>query len=210
MTRFEMAYEQFLQEHSGVISSKEEHGHAEHLFLQKVWFPAVGHFHNLYPEYKVHDFLEGRRFLDFAYLVGDVKICIEVDGYASHWRDINKSRFSDHLMRQNHLVLDGWKILRFSYDDVNEKPKRCQQIVQQALGLWSGGHRKQSECLTFEEHSILRYMDASSEPVAPKQIAEYLRKSSKTVRKMLSRLVDQGVIEPGSGELRIRSYRRKQ
>lgn len=43
------------------------HGFSEKMFLEKVWWPAVGHFRQLHPEYEVSDFRDGARYLDFAY-----------------------------------------------------------------------------------------------------------------------------------------------
>ena len=42
---------------------------------------------------------------------------------------IDRGRFGDNLMRQNQLVLDGWKIIRFSYDDLTQRKRRCQQMI---------------------------------------------------------------------------------
>ncbi|MFD2610848.1 hypothetical protein [Paenibacillus gansuensis] len=44
-----------------------EHGHAEVMFLDKVWWPAVGSFDHLLAEWEVED-SRGSRFLDFAYI----------------------------------------------------------------------------------------------------------------------------------------------
>ncbi|WP_258881404.1 hypothetical protein [Paenibacillus sp. sptzw28] len=52
---------------------------------------------------------------------------------------LGRWQFADQLMRQNHLVIDGWLVLRFAYDDLAEKPRRCQQVLQQLLGKWHGG-----------------------------------------------------------------------
>ncbi|WP_308861957.1 hypothetical protein [Paenibacillus radicis (ex Xue et al. 2023)] len=40
---------------------QEGHGHAERSFLEHVWWPAIGNFDYLHPEYEVHDFKDGTR-----------------------------------------------------------------------------------------------------------------------------------------------------
>ncbi|WP_337098628.1 hypothetical protein [Paenibacillus sp. YIM B09110] len=95
-----------------------EHGYAEKLFLEKVWFPVFHHFDSLNPEYEVEDY---------------------IDGYKQHASHATRAQFADSLMRQNHLVLDGWRILRFSFDHINDKPRMCQQVIQQFLGNYFGG-----------------------------------------------------------------------
>jgi hypothetical protein len=109
-------------------------GHAEKHFLEMVWYPAFKEFEGLYPEYEVSDFRDGIRFLDFAYVKAGLQLVIEIDGFRTHSAEMTRWQFSDSLMRQNHLILDGWKVLRFSYDDIKEKPRMCQQLLQQFMG----------------------------------------------------------------------------
>ncbi|GLX67696.1 endonuclease domain-containing protein [Paenibacillus glycanilyticus] len=104
----------------------EGHAHAEVLFLQNVWYPAFRSFELLHPEYEVSDFKDGTRYIDFAYMRYPLKLAIEIDGYGSH---SSKSQFSDDRIRQNHLMIDGWRVLRFSYDDVKDRPRMCEQMV---------------------------------------------------------------------------------
>ncbi|WP_342773073.1 DUF559 domain-containing protein [Paenibacillus flagellatus] len=132
---FEQAYQQWLLMHRKVRSGErkrrldEGHGHAEKRFAETVWWPAFETFDHFHPKYEISDFKDGTRFLDFAYLRGTVRICVEIDGYGSHQRDIDRRKFSDERTRQNHLVIDGWKVIRFSYDDVRKRRdtvnKRC-------------------------------------------------------------------------------------
>ncbi|WP_127580266.1 DUF559 domain-containing protein [Paenibacillus koleovorans] len=120
---------------------KKGHAHAERLFVEKVWWPAFGTFAFLHPEYEVYDFKDGRRFIDFAWICGSVSLAIEVDGYTTHVKELDRQSFEDHLRRQNDLVNDGWCILRFSYDEVKDRPRSCQQQVQHFMGRWTGAGR---------------------------------------------------------------------
>ena len=82
--------------------------------------------------------------MDFAYIRPAIQICFEIDGYGPHLKNISRWQFSDNLERQNQLVIDGWTVIRFSYDQVKEKPRRCQQIVQQVIGRWLGDELDQT------------------------------------------------------------------
>ncbi|WP_378126715.1 hypothetical protein [Cohnella boryungensis] len=104
------------------------------LFLAQVWWPSFGHFSGLVAECEVKDFKDGSRYLPYAYLTEGYKICFELEDYGNHWRDFNRYQFADHLMRQNHLVKDGWIVMRFSYDDLQESSRRCQQVLNQLFG----------------------------------------------------------------------------
>ena len=89
----------------------------------------MANFYILYPEFEVKDFRDGTRYIDFAYIRQGLKLAIEIDGYTTHASQISRTQFSDGLIRQNDLMIDGWKILRFSYDDVKDRPRMCEQII---------------------------------------------------------------------------------
>ncbi|MFC5407431.1 hypothetical protein [Cohnella soli] len=81
---FNATYEQWLSMHRNLRYGErlrrleEGHGYLEKLILENVWWPAVGHFDHLHPEYEVFDFRDGTRFLDFAWLPGPIRLNIEV------------------------------------------------------------------------------------------------------------------------------------
>lgn len=82
-------------------------GHGTVEFLRSVWYPAVGNFNYLYPEWEVRDFNNGYRYLDLAYMPGGAKGGIEIQGYGPHARDLDVRRFKDLCMRHSMLALDG-------------------------------------------------------------------------------------------------------
>jgi hypothetical protein len=209
---FEEEYQGFMSAHLEARSGErlrrlqEGHKHAEILFLEQVWWPLFHHFRHLHPEYEVNDFKDGKRYLDFAYIRPAIRICFEIDGYGPHLKNISRWQFSDSLERQNQLVIDGWTVIRFSYDQVKEKPRRCQQIVQQVIGRWVGDELDQTT-LSLVEKEVLRVAIRKGEAISPKEVEMYLKLSDKTVKKILSQLVDKKMLMPASGVVRIRSYR---
>ncbi|NKE06213.1 DNA-binding response regulator [Mesobacillus selenatarsenatis] len=185
---------------------QEGHKHVEMLFLKQVWWPLFHHFRYLHPEYETHDFKDGNRYLDFAYIRPAIRICLEIDGYGPHLKNISRWQFSDSLERQNQLVIDGWTVIRFSYDQVKDNPRRCQQIVQQVIGRWLGDGLDQST-LSLVEKEVLRLAIRKGEAISPIEVEKYLKLSDKTVKKILSQLVNKKMLIPTSGIVRIRSYR---
>jgi hypothetical protein len=153
----------------------------------------------------VNDFKEGTRYLDFAYIRPGIRICLEIDGFGPHLKNISRWQFSDSLERQNQLVIDGWTVIRFSYDQVKEKPRRCQQIVQQVIGRWLGDELHLTT-LSFLEKEVLRLAIRKGEAISPIEVEKYLKLSDKAVKKILSQLVDKKMLIPASGIVRIRSY----
>lgn len=208
------AYDTWLEEH--LKNSKGERrrrleqriGHAEKLFIIKIWWPLFGHLNNLHPEFEVKDFKDGWRFLDFAYLLSGCKICIEIDGFGPHWRDINRNQFSDQLMRQNHLILDGWLVLRFSYDDIQEKPRACQSIISQLIGRWAPGFGADFPPLEPLEMLLYRIAISKSEPLTPGSAAILSGLHRSTAARYLRSLTEKQVLVTAKrGTKKICSYR---
>ncbi|MEH7177938.1 DNA-binding response regulator [Neobacillus vireti] len=209
---FEEEYQAFMNAHMQARTGErlrrlqEGHNEAEKLFLKQVWWPLFSQFRYLHPEYEVDDFKDGKRYLDFAYIRPAIRICLEVDGYGPHLKNISRWQFSDSLERQNQLVIDGWTVIRFSFDQVNEKPRRCQQIVQQVIGRCLGDELDQTS-LSFLEKEVLRLAIRKGEAISPIEVEKYLKLSDKTVKKVLSELVDKKMLIPASGTKRVRTYR---
>ncbi len=128
---FEQALEDWLQEN---IAEEKNHrrreilkkglGHGTVEFLRRVWYPAVGNFDHLYPEWEVRDFNNGYRYLDLAYMPGGAKGGIEIQGYGPHARDLDTRRFRDLCWRHSLLALDGWTFLPIAYLSAKEEPKK--------------------------------------------------------------------------------------
>ena len=67
------------------------------------------------------------RKLDFAYV--DEKIAIEIDGYEFH---TSRTAFVDDRVRQNDLIAAGWRVLRFTYDQLVRHPET---VIRQLLAV---------------------------------------------------------------------------
>ncbi|ANE46143.1 hypothetical protein SY83_07535 [Paenibacillus swuensis] len=209
---FEKSYSDWLgqqtEEATGERRRKlKEHGHAEMMFLERVWWPALGNFDYLQPEYEVNDFRDGVRFLDFAYLRPPHKVCIEVDSFGHHHRNLDRYTFADRLLRQNHLVMDDWKVLRFSYDIIKDAPRQYQQLVQQWIGKFYGVDRKIEQGLTIQQSAVLRFTLKEQKAVKPEDVAKELNVCTHTARIILKDLVELKLLEPASGVVRVRAYK---
>lgn len=176
MNLFEQAHREWLGLHLNQRKGerkrrlKEGHRHAEKEMLRKIWWPSFGHFQNLHPEYEVTDYLEGQRYLDFAYIRPPVRIAIEVDGYGPHLKNISRRQFCDQWIRQMHLINDNWIVVRIGYDDLNERPRLWQQLFQQMFGRMFGDHDKhvcEADCI---EREIIRLAIRLGRPIKLKDI----------------------------------------
>lgn len=210
--QFEDEYQRFIDFHrrrrkgERLQRLKNGHGFAEKLFLENVWWPTFGHFEHLHPEYEINDYKDGYRYLDFAYLQGYFRMAIEIDGFGPHWRNITKWHFSDHCQRQNHLVIDGWNVIRLPYDDVNEHPRLCQQTIQQLMGRWLS-NTTSTNVATVLEREVIRFVTRSMKPITPRDICGFLRVGPDYAQRLLHELTRKEWLQPASGNVRIRSYR---
>ncbi|MBQ4133348.1 MAG: DUF559 domain-containing protein [Desulfovibrionaceae bacterium] len=75
----------------------------------------------------------GSRRADFAIkMPGGQRIVVELDGYTYHAKEVDKNKFNINLLRQNELTLEGWTVLRFSFDQMKENSGQCREILKQA------------------------------------------------------------------------------
>ncbi|MBP1930098.1 DNA-binding response regulator [Ammoniphilus resinae] len=208
---FEEEYQAFLLRHSRSRKGErlrrlmEGHGPTEKMFLENVWWPLFSNFHYLHPEYEVADFKDGRRYLDFAYIRTGARICFEIDGYGPHLRNVSRWQFSDNLERQNQLVIDGWVVIRFSYDQIAESPRRCQQTTQQIIGKILG-QELDPLALSPMEKEVVRLALRKESSFTPREICEWLHISDRSARKILAGMAKKGAVIPFGGKQRIRSY----
>ncbi|NIK70690.1 hypothetical protein [Paenibacillus sp. BK720] len=100
---------------------------------------------------------------------------------------------------------DGWTVLRFSFDDVKERPRQCQQQLQQLLGkLYGQGADRE---ITLHQREIIRIVSYRLDPVSPVEISKALGISPQFARKLMLDLVDKPYLMSASQGERVRYYR---
>jgi hypothetical protein len=170
--------------------------HSTRLMIKNVWWPAFRSFEDLHPEYEVKDYKDGWRYLDFAFLRHPCQIAIEIDDYGTHGERAGRWKASDHTMRQNHLVIDEWTIIRFTYQHLVEQPRVCQQILQQVIVTKLFKKDTESELLPPVEQVILKLAVSEAKPLTPMNTASNIGVHRKTAAKHLRSLADKGRLIP--------------
>lgn len=212
MSLFERKYEEWLQAN---IDSERNHRRREFLekglrhgtveFLRTVWFPAIGNFEHLLPEWEVRDFNNGYRYLDLAYMPGGAKGGIEIQGYGPHARDLDVKRFKDLCRRHCLLSLDNWTFLPVAYPSITDEPQQCQQLVLAFIGKFIATDVP-SELMCLEAET-LRLARRLLRPFTPMELAQHLRVSDRHARRILHKLVELQLLEVSSGQHRSRTYK---
>ncbi|MDT8862945.1 transcriptional regulator [Alkalihalobacillus sp. MEB130] len=212
MLQFEEKLEEWLQ--SNIAEEKNPRrrkilekglGHGTIEFLRKIWFPTIGNFDHLYPEWEVRDYNNRYRYLDLAYKPNGVKGCIEIQGYGPHARDLDVRRFKDLCWRHSLLALDGWTILPIAYLSIKEEPTQCQQLILAFIGKFISSHPPSH--LPWLEAEVVRLARRLLRPITPLDVATHLRISSRHSRRILHNLVDSQILLIASGKERVRSYK---
>lgn len=212
MSRFDQQYE--LWTHTNILNEKNTRrleilqkglGHGTVEFLRSVWFPAIGNFNDLHPEWEVRDFSNGYRYLDLAYMPGGARGGIEIQGYGPHARDLDVRRFKDLCRRHCLLALDGWTFLPIAYPSIVEEPKQCQQLILSFVGRFVASDVPAS--LSWLEAETVRFARRLLRPITPLELANHLRVSDRHTRRLLHKLVELQILDIASGEQRARTYK---
>jgi very-short-patch-repair endonuclease len=209
---FDEAYKEFITKHQDAATPnrarrlKNGLQFAEQAFLQEVWWPAFRSFDALHPEYEVRDFKEGYRYIDFAYIQPGFRIAIEIDGYGPHSKDATPEQFSDNLIRQNHLVIDRWHILRFAAGAIKDRPRVFQQIIQQLIGRLTSDTSLTQDKLSLADREIVRLVINLDRPINSTDVMNSIGVSRLTARRHLRGLADRGWLIPTNHKTRIHYY----
>lgn len=212
MSRFDQQYELWI--HANILNEKNPRrleilqkglGHGTVEFLRSVWFPAIGNFNDLHPEWEVRDFSNGYRYLDLAYMPCGARGGIEIQGYGPHARDLDVRRFKDLCRRHCLLALDGWTFLPIAYPSIVEEPKQCQQLILSFVGRFVASDVPAS--LSWLEAEAVRFARRLLRPITPLELANHLRVSDRHTRRLLHKLVELQILDIASGEQRARTYK---
>ncbi|WP_214626037.1 transcriptional regulator [Paenibacillus agaridevorans] len=179
-------------------------GHGTIEYLKTIWYPTIGNFDYLYPEWEIRDYSNRYRYLDLAYIPNETKGCIEIQGYRSHARDIEAWRFKDLCLKQALLTLDDWLFLPIAYLSITEDPNVCKQLTLSFVGKFVS--RPMSNTLGWAETETLRYARRRLRPFTSIELASHLQRSDRQTRRLLDKLVELGLLVIVNGKQRYRHY----
>lgn len=109
---------------AAAAANSGSHAESERVAQRILRLAGVG---TLTANFEVHDKFGLIGFIDIA-LVKE-KVAVEIDGRAWH---SDAHRFQHDRTRQNRLVNAGWTVLRFTWDDLNDRPEYVVQAVRTA------------------------------------------------------------------------------
>jgi len=209
---FESHYAQWMEEQRKTRTGEalrrlnEGHGHNEKLFADKIWYPAIGNFAFLHAEYEVGSHWGSSFYLDFAYIRPPYLLQWEIDDFSSHAKNMTRREFVYERDRQNHMVIDDWKVFRIPLDVINDHPRRYQQFVLQVIGKLYGSERSTGPVLSLKQREIMRLAIRLQRPFTPMEVCVQLGIGNRSARDLLHQLVRLGLLDVAFGNVRARSY----
>lgn len=201
---FEEAHQVFIERHLALRSGERKgrllrgHHFAEKLLLQNVWWPIFGNFDHLHPEYEIYDWNRKSQFLDFAFLPSYGRFGLECDGFQSHVKDMDREKHSYSLNRETFLTGMGWKMIHFSFDDVQNRPEVCRMLLKLVLSPYLI-FNSSTPSLSPAQKESLRLAWSLGRPIRPKDVVDRYKVNYRTARKWLHELVELGKLRPHIG-----------
>lgn len=201
MRDFEEKHAAWLQHHlsrrTGERRGRLERGHqhAEILFLKNVWYKAYGHFHFLHPEYEVTDWRGRSYFADFAYLRGLIRLIIEIKGYQTHVKEMDRLKYCNELNRETFLTGMGYTVVSFAYDDVEKRPDICITLLRLVMSRFQAGQMPVSRA-SLAEKEIIRFALGLPQKLRPVDIQRHFGVDHKTALLLLRKLCEKGWLLP--------------
>lgn len=108
-------------------AARNVHAESEHLAARVLEEAAIGGWRANQP---IHD---QRGLIGIGDIVFEQQmLVIEIDGFAWH---SDRARFQQDRSRQNRLTNAGWRVLRFTWRDITERPEDLVRTVRLALAM---------------------------------------------------------------------------
>ncbi|UHA72511.1 DUF559 domain-containing protein [Paenibacillus sp. 481] len=190
---FEETHAAFIQTHiqsrSGERRGRLERGHreAEQLFCRNIWWPLRGHFEQLHPEFEVMDWRGRSYFCDFVFLTPHEKLIIEVKGYGTHVRDMDRLKYCNELNRETFLTAIGYQMISFAYDDVAQRPELCIMLLRMVLSRYQPIGTP-THLTSVMEREVIRLAYLLARPLRPIDVENHLSINHRTVVRTLHTL----------------------
>lgn len=200
---YEIEHEKWIQWHLNQRKGerkdalKRGHGYGNRLFVEKIWWPLVGSFHSLHPEYEVLDWRGRSYFVDFMWILGDLRFAIEIMDYGSHGKDRTKYRMD--LNRGLFLQSQQCHLVSIPLDELKSNPLFISAILRNMWAPYFTSDRPNTSTLQSfgkTERMLIRYAARNKRIIRPAKAAVELELHKQTVIKYCRELVRKGKLRP--------------
>ncbi|MCR8657609.1 hypothetical protein [Paenibacillus endoradicis] len=196
---FSEMHEEWLKDHMKLRTGerkdrlKRGHSYGEILFLEKVWWPLVGGFKNLHPEYEVADWRGMKFFVDLMLCVGDIRIAFEIKGYGPHVEQSDRTKYRRELNRELFLQAVGVKVISIAVDELESNAELVKSFVKMIVFPYLGMKELGLDgLLNRTENEIIKLALINGKVIRPVDVVNHLEISQMTAIKYLRKLNDMG------------------
>lgn len=154
----------------------------------------MGHFTGLHPEFEVKDWRGRSYFVDFIWILGELRFVFEIMDYGSHGTDRSKYRMD--LNRTMFLQSQDCHVIAISLDEMKENPSFVLAMVRSILApyLAAADEKGGSFSRNFGkiERQLMRLAIRHNRIVCPSKASKELEIHKQTVIKYCRKLVEHG------------------
>lgn len=130
------------------------------------------------------------------------------EGRSFFIKDMDREKFSYALNRDTFLTGLGWKMLHFSFDDIQQRPEVCRMLLQLVLAPYLARPAAAQDILS-EEKEVLRFAWRIGNPLRPKDVCDHFAINFRTAKRLLQSLCEKGLLKPVVASERTRYYELK-
>lgn len=132
MRRMIMTLQDFIRENGHKMNEIEQR------FVEDIFYPYAGEngLDFLHTQTPFEDYECRTRKLDFTISTNRYKYVIEIDGYTYHAEGASRvtpEYFDDLITKQNDLILNGYVLIRFSYNQIRNHPDVCINTLRRSF-----------------------------------------------------------------------------
>jgi len=191
---------------------KRGHGYGNRLFVEQIWWPLVGHFKGLHPEFEVKDWRGRSYFTDFMWIVGTARMAFEIMDYGSHGTD--RTKYRRDLNRGLYLQTQLCTVYYISLDELKENPafilSSLRNILSPYLSSEPGSSGTSRKAYSKIERDLMRAAIRNNRVIRPAEAARELELYPMTVIKYCRILAEKGkfraVAKGASGRVTYYEY----
>lgn len=202
--RFKVEHDKWLASHLArrhgerLDGLRRGHRYGNRLFVEKIWWPLVGHFTGLHPEYEISDSRRALYYIDFVWMIGEHYFAIEIMDFGTH--GLERSKFRRDLNRGLFLQSLGFHYIEISLDELKENPTYILNMLRIILGPYLTVETNLNgnivRKLNKVERDLLRLAIRHHRIIRPSQAARELEMHRTTVTKHCRELVAKGRLRP--------------
>lgn len=199
LVSFEIEHEKWIKDHMSKRQGERKdalrrgHGFGNRMFAEIIWWPLMGHFAGLHPEYEIKDWRGRSYFADFIWILGSLRFVFEIMDYGSHGMD--RSKFRMDLNRELFLQSQECRVISISLDEMKENPSFVLAMVRSIIApyLAAADDRDQTVRRYHKtERQLMRLAIRHNRTLNPARAANELEIHKQTVIKHCRSLVEKG------------------